>query len=598
MIKSEPILPIRFYNNLYDQKRFNLHCQDKCLFELVYPAIDLPRFQFTRASKFQAPTKFYIRNVCDDAANDFYKMIPEGADVFGPPNIYGDFPKYFEYPGGGAGPPQQVEAINLDCGKIVSTDIGCEFGQLTGSIMVPLGFNDPFNFQFKIIIDNFYSAGTFQIRLKLDGVLVATISSAGTWIFNFTNPDLNSELEIEFYQYTCTDSFTISYMQGTVDMFAEMITGDIEMNEGALVVKPMADDRDIITFCSGNSANISPGQYYYVVVSGSDYYFSEVFTIKTAKEIEKFYRLKWWSECDLNDAIIYSSTTLSCQFSNTLYLDAGLFKPEYDTKDDGEENGQGDTNILFQRWQKNLSFEVPLSPEFLTDALSGIFLHEFVYIRKPLNYYQDVLDNEYRVLKTVPDVEDVHYDCYQKVTLKMLLADRYTDTSCCNEANVFDCTPCNYTVGDSCDGFDYALVESGAGYQIQKCSDLTNIVIKTTDIICYGGKYYMFTKDDAGDYIISKTMPNIDSIGLVFLSYILFGSVLPYSWATVQYNKDGAGWVTLDTVQGDADGDILYWIPLYLVAGTISTFKVRIHMQTLNCDFGYSDEYLLIDNES
>ena len=599
---SEPILPIRFYNNIYDQRRFNVHCrQSDCAFELVYSANQLPTFQFKRNSKLSLPTNFYLRNICNDLLFNNYKMIPEGADVFNPSSLYGSFPLNdivsldpMTGPVYGDRP-----MVNVDCGKMVSVPLteDCDLNAYT-YLLVPLGFNDPINFQFKIIVDTFYASNAFVINLKLDGVVVGSIDSAGTFIFDLTNPDGNANLEIEFLYYECGDYFSISYMQGTADWFSGPVTNDVQLDQDDLIVLPNNDGKDFVVFCGNNVSNAPDGQYYYVVCSGSDRYFSEVFTIKRAKALESYYKLTWWNECDINNAVLYKESTLSgCQFKNTLFLDAGLFKPEYDTKDEGEENGNGDVNVTFQRWQKNLSFD-SMTPEHITDALSAVFLHEFAYVLRPLNFFQDVLDNEYRILKIVSDIEQVDSDCYQKTTMKLLLEDRYTDTECCTDSNVINCTPCTYmacAVGE-CDGCDYylsfGLNVDDPPVGLYSCADDSIVSVRPDDIICFNGAYYKLAYS-GGVYTFAKVMPRIDSVTLGMLFYNVYGSVLPWTWASVEYNLDGGGWVALDSIQGDADGDFLYWLPIYLTAGATS-FKIRFKMETLNCDYGYSDEWVII----
>lgn len=600
MILSSPILPLRFYTSLFDQVRFNAHCNQKdAPFELVYAANELPSFQIRRDSKFQEPTEFFIRNICKDIELNYYKLFPEGVDKFGPgyADYFGTMPLYeivSEDPV--SGPIYGDRPIlTVDCGKMVSVpmDTDCETAALS-YINIPLGFNDPYNFTLKIVVDTFYTSGSFAINIKLDGTTVGTITSAGTHIFNLENPDLNPTLKLEFIGYECGDYFSISFMQAIIDKF-NALTGEAVLNTNLLSTYPTKEGKDIIVFCNGNSANLSPGQYYYVVASGDDKYFSEVFTIKDAVELDSLYKLTWWNSCDINYSILYNPSTVDCdQFKNFLYLDAGLFKPEYDTKEEGEENGRGDLNTIFQRWQKNLHFDC-MCPEFLADALSGVFMHDEIYVRRPKNEFQLVLDNEYKVLRVVPDVKNVADDCFQLVDLKLLLEDNYTDSECCDESPLIDCTPCDYNVALSSEDCDednpYYLV---GGYNIKRCSDDVALDILPTDIFCINGKYYMFVLNNAGTgYNISKTMPNIDNVTTVGLYYNLFLSVLPYTFARIEYNKDGAGWVQYDEIQADEEGDALYLLPVSLSSGA-TDFKVRIYMHTLNCDYAYSIEYDII----
>jgi len=86
MIKSELILPIRFYDDLFNQYRFGNMSEPICEPLLVYPSRQLPHFQIKRTSSLLPPTQFKLRNICVDKDNNYYKVIPEGASNFHSPD--------------------------------------------------------------------------------------------------------------------------------------------------------------------------------------------------------------------------------------------------------------------------------------------------------------------------------------------------------------------------------------------------------------------------------------------------------------------------------------------------------------------------------
>lgn len=604
MNKSVPILPLRFYDDLYDQSRFSTHCKNQCQLDLVYPANELPFFQFIRKSKFQTPTNFYLRKTCTDIDYNFYKSINENSNNFGNVNQYGAFPK--TQTGIDSTPPGSMgiyDVIKIDCGKAMSVPLPANVTLQTpnASIVFPID-GDPVNIKFKIIVDTLVIApgSSFSLRLYNDNTLFAIISQPGTFIYTVYNGNSTGEITMEVDNYGPGDSFSISYASATTDFFGGLFTGDIQLSVSDLKTFPMADGRDIIVFCKNyQSFNVPEGEYYYVVDSGGDYYFSEVFTIKNARDIEKYYKLTWYNDCDINNHVIYSRNTLDgCFYQNRLYLEAGLFNPEYNTVEQGEEDGVGTFTATFQKWQKNLNFEIPKCPEFLTDALSAVFMHKYVFVRKPLNYKQEELRNEYQVLRTVPDIQSVLDDCFQRVNLKFLLSDMFTDSACCNDADIFDCTPCKY-VSTSCAGggaYELVLQELGAPvgpYGLYNCATGGLMSdVRESDIICHNGKYYQI-KWVSPQWVLNSVMPSIAQVLLVFIFYTVTGKVIPYSFGTLQYQYNGGAWTNLDTIQGDANGQVDYVFPLFLITGA-SSFKIRIHCKTLNCDFGYSDETVIV----
>lgn len=598
MIKSEPILPLRFYDDLFDQFRFNTHCFNQCEVELIYPPTELPSFQFTRPSKFQLPTDFILRNVCNDRNYSLYQTIDESSSNFGTMNEFGSFPKDAICDDGSMNlGPRNI--IKIDCGKAVSVPLPAGYFTTTDAkIIFPIE-EEQTTIQFKIIIDTMViSPGSgFNIQLSNNGTVFAVITGPGTYIYNIYNGFPTAEITLAIDSYQSGDSFSISYVQATtLGFLTTLFTSDVQLTPGDLQVIPMSDGRDIISYCKTvQSVNVPPGQYYYIVLSGSDIYVSEVFTIKTAREIESLYKLTWFNNCDINNSVIYNQRVLNCQFKNILYLDAGLFKPEYETKDEGEEDGDGNLNTLFKKWQKTLEFEIPKCPEFLADALSAVFIHSDVLVKKPLNVRQQILSNEYNIVRVTPDVKNIDGDCFQNVTLKLLLSDLYTNTQCCTDANIFSCTPYKYNSQSCAGGGAYELVLStppAVGDGLIKCSDSTLVNVKPNDLILHNGKYY-YIQYIGGMWQATQVMPAITGVMLIWIVYNIDATIIPYTFATFEYQQNGGPWTVLDTVQADSTGYVGYAIFAGFVFGSAS-YKIRIHNRTLSCDYGYSDEWIII----
>jgi hypothetical protein len=605
MNKSEPILPIRFYDDLFDQQKFSKQCSDFCQLDLVYPANALPNFQFSRAMKLQYPTKFFLRNVCNDLNNDYWKVIGEVDSIFGngtANSIFGAFPKQGQF--NDMGIRYEDVFLDIDCQALIPKPVTLTPSaiMLSSTISFPVLANK--YYQFKLIVDKFIlSAGSaFTIKIYTGGTggtLQQTIYSSGVYNYNLLTGPLETNITIEFENFQYGDDFSISYIQAVLNSFYELYPNDVELDETQLKVITMSNAKDIIVYCGDPYAgtyNIPKGEYYFVVNSGLDYYVSEPFKIITLKEIETYYKLTWWNSCDINklDSILYSESTLACSFRNIIFLDADLFKPEYETIEEGEENGSGDLSVQFQKWRKNLNFEIQKSPEFLTDALSGIFLHDNILIKKPLNVEQEILNNEYSVLKVTNNISQVLDDCFQNVRLKFLLENKYIDTACCTYASIKDCTPCSYTSANCMEGGTYYLLlppEVGVP-GLYACGTGTIVSVLPTDLICKDGKYYTISLI-AGTWTVTNIYLVINSVVLVWFWYVISGYIVPNSFAQIEYNKDGAGWVLIDTVQDDGTGAFSYFFPFFIVSGA-TDFKIRVINITLQCEYGTSAVYDLI----
>lgn len=616
MIKSEPILPIRFYDDLFDQQRFNFHCKDNCQFELKYPSNELPFFQFTRNKKYQLPDLFFLRKACTDDLYKYYKDIPEAASNFGgydSDNFYlpaQPFPRgaIIHLDGHPHGDDYGIpDFLTLNCEKLVPNLANVPPNAIVYSSDLIIPLSDETGYEFKIIVDKFVNnSSTFFIKIYSDDVnLIGVIDHPGIFYFPFVSSANNTpgpQIKLVFENFTNQDYFEISYVQATLTTYITSIfTGDIQLDETLLKVVPMNNGKDIITYCGDYKYyNVPDGLYYYIVLSGNDSYFSETFNIISLKETEKMYRLKWFSTCDINDNILYKSHPCVgdiLSYSNQLYLDAGLFKPEYNTKEEGEENGKGDLTVLLQIWEKTLNFEIAKAPEFIADALSGVFLHDKVFLRKPSNFLQEKNNSEFQVKKVTQDVTSVLEDCFQKVNMKLLLFNKYNDTACCVPAEIFDCTPCKYTAGDSCDsGLPYALLlpPSVGIHGLYDCATggLVSPSPRPTDLICFNGKYYTIELI-SGNWVVTNIYPKIISVNLAFIFFVVHAGLIPNSFGIIEYNKNGAGWTYLDTIAADNIGDWFYTIPLFLPIGA-TDFKIRIHNVTLTCDFGYTDIYDVI----
>lgn len=621
MVISDKILPIRFYSDLYDQNRFSKNCHDSCQLDLVYPASGLPHFQIKRDSIFAGPSKMFLRNVCNDIDNNYYKEIPEGADSFCSEvlseSFYSQlFPMEVALETTIPAANYLVDLFTIDCCKLkmISANIpnNATVSYITlslPSIVIPIASSSD-NYKFKIIIDKL--VGTSTIKVYNGANPIDIITSAGAYEYEFTSAATNITIYFDTISYG--DYLEISYMQATRMMFDSLLTNDVNLNPSDISVVNLTNGTDILSYCTSRpyTNNINSGYYYYVVKSANSFYFSEVFKIVSLREIQNYFKITWYDDCDFNSSVLYSTDSIPCNFRNILYLDAGLFKPEYDTSTESEVNGQGDLVTRFKKWQKNISLEIGKSPEFLTDALSAIFLHDNVSVLQPVNWKQDVQSNEFEVLKVTNDIGDVVDSCYQKVVLKLLLDDIITDTACCNQAEIISCDPCTISCALDAEGCTsyYATVVDGNlnwwatgasgvprySFTIRDCQG--NVVNpRPEDIVCYDGNYYKVEwfsgLDDYGNtgqfWYASQTYITMATAAFAFVGYYITGYLLPNTWGQAYFQINGVGpWILADTFSVGSTGAYTYLYTAALLMPYLPYDKVvfKVINVTPNCEFG------------
>lgn len=612
MKKSSPILPIPIYDDLFDQQRFNFHTYKSEQTPIAFIPNELPSFQYKRDKSLVLPDKFYLRNVCSDKSANFYKVVPEPANIFSnfaSKDYYGAFPKVTTaFIDDGIVPPYSTPnapVVELTpCGiKNPEQSVYINYPTSGGYANYVLdNILSGFRYCFKITVDKFVrgAGSAFEIRIYCGDeteTLLQTITKAGIYTIDFLSD--HTKISVVFYKFQEDDQYLIvqnqAWLKNPLDYI--LFLTDRELDETKLKCVPLTDGTDIVAHCDNNqNYEVPPGEYYYIIKDGDNVYFSEVFRVISFAESEKQYRLRWWSECDINNSVIYRSSILDCLFYNSLYLDAALFRPEHQTKEDGIENGEGELNVTFSSWKKSINLEIAKSPEFLTDALSAIFLHEIILIKKPLNQYQDKYQDDFRVLRVLPEVSSVLEDNFQSVNLKLLLEDLFTKTGCCKESDVFLCSPCTYTAtADECDGTGYQLKlteppEEGDG--LIDCSTGQLVDVDVTDLICFDGKYYSLILVD-GVWNVNYIAPYAQVTESTGSAFTLGGYVIPNTFAIVEYQIDGGAWVQTALSIGAGD-DGAYSIVFDASSLSYTTLKARIRCKTLNCDYGASDAVTLV----
>lgn len=541
MKKSEPILPLPIYDSLYDQYRFDSQCHDEspCSQALTYSKNNLPFFQFLRTSSLSTPFQFYLRKACNDATQNYYKLIEESAVKVESKfeEAFTELPHSFYDDGF-----DNVDTViaELNCGNLkgiapapgLTPAVGVDYPELVISGLTGL------TVRIKIVVEKFVGAFTIEVYDgdQSTGTLVEEIDATGTYVIEIDAS--SSQAVIAFKDFIDGCEFEISSIECSVVNPLELLLfqDDIQLDETKIKILQLTDGRDCITYCEAaiDYSVVTSGDYYYILDFGDgEVYFSEVFTLKSQKELEKYFKLYWRHTKDLGDSVIFNTANLLCVLYHAIYFDASLFSPEYETAEEFIESGTGEKTSVAKRWQKTIKLEIPKCPPYLTDALSGIFLHDTVKLTDPLNSLKETANTEYTIPIVTSEIEEIFSNCFHKVTLRMVLEKIYNDTSCENYVSMFDCTPS-----------------------------------------------------------VTPTIDNVSepSSGV----FLLEGSGLAGTFAIVEYNKDGGGWVQTEvysTINSAGQYEVLFDTNPYL---PFTDFDVRVRSLTLTCDKGASSSVDLI----
>jgi hypothetical protein len=129
----------------------------------------------------------------------------------------------------------------------------------------------------------------------------------------------------------------------------------------------------LIYFRTTNFSTTLPiGEYYLKLTAGSDYFYSEVFTVT---DISDKTILRYYNTNDLA-GIDYTNET-DTQFQITFIFDATIAKPEYVLEEEAVEDGDGSQMLTWQRSVKEFKMWF-YAPEYIADALALVGLHDFV----------------------------------------------------------------------------------------------------------------------------------------------------------------------------------------------------------------------------
>ena len=520
------LTPFRWYNDFYEQERYTRDC-DTCKFELITDKTRLLPFQIMRDKSPYAIDKFWLRKACEN----YYNPVLNTNDSL----------------------------FILDSGNWTKTRFTITNGYakgtggVTGEIKQTSLLNVSSVYSVKVVVTEVYvvSGGAFTAEVYNGATLLGQIFAPGTYVYNFTAG--STEFKINFASSSSSNHIIIQESTINEVIGYDGTIGDIEIPVDEIITCN-AGDIDYLTHCGGLLDNqLACGEYYGIIKTYDSVYFSEVIKVKDFIPSQSPYTLlEWWNTCDMSD-VIY--TTHTCAYKNRLYVDGPLSKPEYPFKEEGEEDGNGSLNIVFQKWEKQRTLTIPKAPEYICDAITALRLHDTLYYTQPLRKNQYNVGSAEEYLKAEYNLQPVFNECATNIELKLFLSDKVVDSTCCNTIAACECAECTITISSINgydDNYDYALfvgsdpAENPPGlYKLNRDTDVweeqdgvTGILICDDSQEGLGYWEYQPTNPNAiDDYVFCPTIISLTHVsGSTFTAT---GNIVSMSYGEIEYSSDG-----------------------------------------------------------
>lgn len=416
---SSILTPVRWYNTLAEQDRFSNDCQ-LCEFELISDKTRLLPWQFTRPASGYLIDKWFLRKKCVDYQKP---LIDTNASSFTLDDGFWDYEDYY-----------------FENGKFKAVTAAG-----SGTASKPLMFVIGKKYTIKIIVSTFIKniGSTFTADITYKTSTTLDITEAGTYTVTFIAD--STFFSIDYYLKATNETIEFDSIQVYEVQDFSTLLGDIELPKSLITIANIGTV-DVLQYV-GDTFNyqIPCGDYYMVLSTGEASYFSEIITVKDFIPSQSPYTIiEWFNSCNISD-VVYQSLYGS-SFFNRIYVDGILSKPIYPFKEEGEEDGNNDLNILFQKWEKQSALMVAKCPEFIVDSLTAIRLHDTVSLTKPLAKNQIEILDSFEVVKVETTLTQVFNDCATNTELLFLLKNKVIDATCCTTLLPATCKTCDYTV--------------------------------------------------------------------------------------------------------------------------------------------------------
>jgi len=570
MIRSSLITPVRWYDDYNEQNRFSIDC-DICDFQLISDKTRLLPFQIKRPRSGYQLSRWFLRSAC----NEPFK------------NILNTNDSNFTY-NTGFWSSLQYQFIN---GKMRAS---ASFG--TGYIKNLTALTIGKLYEVKIIVSEYrqFIGSSFDVVISNNSVVSQTITSIGTYTAKFTATA--TDIQVSSTSSNSTNYAIIESIEIREVIVFDTLIGDIDLPLSKLYLRN-AGDFDVISYCGDLfDFQLTCGSYYMIVYDGqNNAYYSEIITVKDFIPSQSPYvMLEWYNTCDMKD-VLYNP--IDCQYKNRLYIDGPISTPTYPITETGDTDGNEQVNITFQKWEKKETLTAPKCPEFITDSLTIIRLHDTIEVTRAIRKKQIRVSDMYEVEKIETDISYIFSDCASNVQLIMTLKDKVIDSTCC--VNIADeCVECDYEVdevGVIKNGYYYGNPPGGGAFSIYEVTpgapglpDIYTDVKFTGVLVCVGSERFKRFNSTWNHY------PFIDSVdisgGLVTVYGYNYDSA--YAEIVVEYRCPSYVMVIIPGLY--TSEQLLAGVSFdesYLPTGPCEFINIFFRSASLSCSYGLSNQF-------
>lgn len=409
---SSLITPVRWYSDIFESDRFSNDC-DICKFELISDKTRLLPFQFRRPKSGYPIDKWILRKQCDDIysplfnTNDSLFTLNTGYWSAAPFTIANGKANFL---GGPAASTVWKTLFTIGKYYIIKVVVS-EFVKITPTFSFKLYYKTANKFDIT-------EPGTYYISFLANTTDLVSVATLGT------TSDIITFDSIEISEYNLLTA----------------LPDDIELPTSLLTVANINATEDVIQYVGDEfDFQIPCGKYFMLMYSLDDsYYASELITVKDFIPSQSPYTMiEWFNNCDLSD--VFYQPVQGSEYFNRMYIDNEITKPIYPFKEEGEEDGNYKLNILFQKWEKQVSLMVANSPEFILDSLTTMRLHDTINITNPLRKKQIEVSAPFEIEKIETELTSIFNDCSTNCELKITLQDKIVDSTCCTNEDLNAC---------------------------------------------------------------------------------------------------------------------------------------------------------------
>jgi len=583
---SPTLTPFRWYNEYYDQDRFQTECTSVCEFNLITDKRRLLPFQFTRPASGYGIKKWFLRRFCDEPC----KEILTPADM----NFVDGSMRWI----------QGTEAWEFGCNNLACAipSVGTGYLEILGLLTIGK------TYQVKFTVATFKATAGLQLNIKDGATIINTVTSSGIIQFSFTA--ITTDFRFEFINGVFGDELCIEDVSICQDY--EPLVDDFDLPISSLTLNNVGAN-DIIGYCGGDLNLIIPeNKYYSIIIDDQDnFFYSEVIYVKNFEFSKTPYVLiEWYNSCDIQDAS-YSPLTFfgsvppfSCNYLNRLYLEDGILtKPDYPFKEEVEEDGNAVDHATFQRWQKIISLLAYKVPEFIIDSLTSMKLHDTIYYFEPLRIGQYTISAPKTVKSVEYEVSYILNDCFGNVDLKLLLAEQYVDETCCNNLPYEQCFQCEYSGVDVNNldpilGYGLLIGLPGEDDGFYLFIEGVWVLQEETPVVCdIAGKFWIFGCPCnliicSGAYYIAPVITSLNYISGT--TFAISADLIPNAYGQVEYSNNlGATWIKDPNIY--TSNQLGCGVNVTLIAvPNCGDILFRVKSFSLACDYGYTGEIAIL----